>query len=122
MASKKIIKRVEDLIRLANSTTFEGEKETAAIEAVRLIGEHKIQIGEESNETREISTRRKTPRATPAPPVRPPIVYSSWCSGFAERDEICALCGGIIRAGWEYVAADDGRFLHEDWPACANGH
>lgn len=121
--NKKIVDRVEKLIRLANSTTFDNERNTAAVEAVKLLHENKISIGKKQDNPKEIAPRRRS-RAVrrPEPPQPPPPLtyYPTWIDVRAQSDETCSLCGQMIPEGVSCFTDGKGRFLCEGWPYCAD--
>lgn len=92
----KVLDRVEKLIRLAAPTsgTTQSERESAALEIVRLICEHNL-------------TLRETP---PAEARAVHIARHAWVLTIALQHSGCSSCGGKISPGdriWARVRPDD---------------
>ncbi len=134
MADKKIIERIEKLVRLANSTTFDKEKESAALEVVRLLGKHKVDVEDVDpsppppRRTQPSHPQVHHPYHRPSPsnyPATYPAPYSGSYGAFSvwtltrlDHDVVCSMCGNPIPAGWECYEHTDGRYLHEDGNYC----
>ena len=110
-ASPKILRRIENLIRLANDqSTTDGERANAAVEAVRLIHEHKVGL---------------VPEPPPKPArkrVRPSTQQmSDWKVRIASKNGECGECGGSISRGDSiWFDPPTGRAMHIDWPDCGD--
>lgn len=126
---KPVIERVEKLLRLASpkSGTTQAERESAALEVVRLIEENDL-IVRERKATR--SKRREAPASrewsgtvqetrVPTPEVqRPP---GNWVQSFARTSCSCCDpdCGEPIMIGdtvWMRVSGFEVKFLHYGGP------
>lgn len=107
-ASPKILRRIENLIRLTTSSTFDGERTNAAVEAVRLIHEHGVGL-------------TTTPAPKPARKrVRPSTQQmSDWKVRVASKDGECGECGlPYSRGDSIWFDPPTGRAMHIDWPDC----
>lgn len=112
----KVLKRVRDLVRLAGSSSFEGERTNAAVEAVRLIHLYDIPIGEPP--PKRTSSSRVT--ITHPPRSRPTIIEMwsrGWHSRTAPKAGVCDVCGEKYERG-ETVYHDPrtGANIHVYWP------
>jgi hypothetical protein len=87
-ASDKILKRIENLLRLAapTSNTTEAERSNAALEAARLIQEHAVSV---------------RPEDPPAPPKRSQggVVHGAWVLTQALQWCNCSHCNNKISQG-----------------------
>ena len=103
----KIVKRINNLVSLANSSEFKGERENAALEAVKLLHLHKVPIGYEPPRApkRRVSAQ--------PPPIR---VMANWVPSFARKDLRCDICKEVIYEGEECWESGTGRYIHIDWP------
>jgi hypothetical protein len=127
---KPIIERVEKLLRLASprSGTTQSERESAALEVVRLVEEHDLIIRERKATKSE---RKKSPPAshewsgsvqeTRMPketPQRPP---GNWMQSIARASCSCCDpdCGEPIMIGdtvWMRISGYEVKFLHYGGP------
>jgi hypothetical protein len=142
-ADDKIVDRVKKLLRLAapDSGATLGERESAAVEAAKLIAVHGVVIGGETKtETRVVYRDRpasQQPRRREPPPPGPTrmrtpfgaeyyVKYApnhvwSWRRGVAARVATCSdpSCNGTISPGervWERENGGQMEYLHEDGP------
>jgi hypothetical protein len=119
---KKILDRVDKLLRLSapNSNTNENERASAALEASKLIAEHDLIV-----KPREVRRKVTRPRAqTQQPSPWPTPVWSAqgtsmpgWARSRAARDGVCEdpECRGLIHRGdvvWARIVGFDTQYLH----------
>ncbi len=139
-ADPKIVARVQKLLRLAAPTSGAtlGERESAAVEAAKLIAEHGVVVGGETKtETRVVYRDRPAAPRRAAPPPGPTRMHTpfgaeyfvqyapnhqwSWRRGIAPRRATCSdpSCNGSIDPGepvWERESAGQMQYLHMDGP------
>lgn len=135
---EKILSRVQRLLALAapDSGATQYERESAAIEAVRLITTHKIPVGQPERIVYRDRTSAQSRRREPPPPgpttmrtpfgaeyhVRyHPMASRDWRRGVASRKATCAdeNCNGTIQPGervWERERGGQIEYLHADGP------
>ena len=131
---KKILDRVEKLLRLAapSSGTTDAERASAALEVAKLVSEHGLEVVKQEAPKRD-GGRPRTPRpgAYPPPPwptgsrssgayppPRPPAP-PGWAQSVAARDAACAdpTCRGPIARGepvWMRMNAFYVEYVHRD--------
>lgn len=113
-SNQRVIDRIRKLIELSNSTTFEGERSSSAVEAVRLIFKNKIQIGgdEETAPPPTTLNRSSMRTKTYAPQM-------TWERINAQTTAKCAFCNKRINRGEEVFARPGTHtYIHGDWPDC----
>lgn len=141
-ADPKIVERVKKLLRLAapDSGAAPNERESAAVEAAKLIAVHGISVGaaEPETETRVVYRDRPAQRREREPPPPGPtrmhtpfgaeyyVRYApnhawSWRRGIASCSATCSdpTCNGRISPGdrvWERENGGQMQYLHADGP------
>lgn len=107
MATDKIIRRVENLLRLAapSSNSTYGERANAAIEAARLIEEHGISLATE----KKPDEKKKVRVATGVWVLSRALQYCScnYCNKLISRGDIVYIC--VVNPG-------DVRYRHNMHP------
>lgn len=110
---RRVIERVEKLLRLAAPTsgTTEHERISAALAAAKLFSENNLSVQESVTAKPKISRARR-PNVRPRPESgQPPGFYPS----IASRDADCYDCGRQIAAGsaaWERRVAFGNQYIH----------
>jgi hypothetical protein len=123
---KKLIERVEKLLRLAapSSNTTEPERISAALEAAKVFSENDLVVRVRSKERRrEPEWKREQPITWGAAwkQARNTSPQFDWVQGIARHDVTCAdpTCGGLIERGepvWMKATAVGFKYLHCDGP------
>ncbi len=137
-ADEKILSRVKKLLAVAAPTSGATlpERESAAVEAAKLIAVHGIVIGGETKTETRVVYRERATRREPPPPgptrMKTPfgteygVAYApnhawSWRQGVATRRATCSdsSCNGSISPGdlvWERESSGQMQYLHYEGP------
>lgn len=126
---QKILTRVDKLLRLATDTsTTDGERAVAAVEAARLIRENALVISEPVIKAKRKKKYNKTENSpvsrTSAPATSTassPAPSSTWKSVVTLKNGNCGYCGKEFRSG-DIVCVDtaNGSMICRDW-ICIDG-
>ena len=114
MRNEKVADKVRKLIAKSVSSTYDAEKASFAVEAVRLIHVHELTVGAPviARPQRERPVRRKSPnrdRSMWTPDAR-------WEEMLAPEDGTCSVCGGPFQAGDRVWLKPGYGVMHHSWP------
>lgn len=117
MVDRKLLSRVEKLLRLAGpqSNTTEAERTSAALEAARLFNENGFLIAAKE-EKEKVSRRRPAPANPPSYVGHNYQSFAPWFRSVATSDSVCVDpdCDEAIERGDDVWARENGRieYLH----------
>lgn len=110
MNPTKALKRVKKLIALACSTGPQGERESAALEAVEMIEKNGIVLSvteKIDKDPLDMFKQWKADDTTPTP-------RNTWVAAKAPKDGFCTQCGGPVKKD-DKIWFRPGAAVH-DWP------
>lgn len=117
MASDRDIDRVRKLLALAAATSggTVPERENAALEAVRLMHVHDLDVCPRPPPPVRVPRQRAAYQPVPAPVRIQGMWGASGATARANGHEQCAVCGYLFKRG-ELLWAGDQWWLHLSWP------